>query len=142
LLCTMPFQHTAVRLAGDLDVFTRPSLERTLAQVDADVVVIDLRAVTFIDAGALGCLVELKKRLRARDRLGIVRIVTRDARTRRLFHITGLDKIFDLCESLEDAGDGCGLSYYNYWSEKSVRRPTRRFKPLCAPAARRTRSTS
>jgi anti-anti-sigma factor len=106
LLCTTPFQHTAVRLAGDLDVFARPALERTLAEVDADIVAVDLTDVTFIDAGALGCLVRLKNRLRARDRLGIVRIVAPQRRFQRLFHITGLNKIFDLFHNIEDANDG------------------------------------
>jgi anti-sigma B factor antagonist len=102
----MPFNHTAVRLTGVLDVFTRPSLERTLADVDADIVVVDLTRVSFMDAAALGCLVGLKKRLRARDRLGIVRIVTPNRRIQRLFHITGLNKIFNLFQSIEDANEG------------------------------------
>ncbi len=80
------------------------STERTLEQVDADVAIIDLSDVKFMDAGALGSFVSLKKRLRERGRLGLVRIVTRDVRFRRLFQITGLTKIFDLCESLRSAG--------------------------------------
>jgi anti-sigma B factor antagonist len=106
MLCTMPFQHTTVRFAGDLDAFTRTSMEQTLAEVDADIVVVDLTDVAFMDAGALGCLVTFKKRLRGRDRLGIVRIVTPDRRFQRLFQITGLNKIFDLFESVEDAMEG------------------------------------
>jgi anti-sigma B factor antagonist len=99
----MPFAHATVRLVGALDVFTRPSLERTLAEVDADVVVIDLTEVPIMDAGALGCLVALKKRLRARGRLGIVRVLTSNRRFRQLFQITGLNKIFEIVESVADA---------------------------------------
>lgn len=105
MLCTTPFHHAAVRLTGDLDAFTRESLERTLAEIDADIVVVDLTRVSFMDAAALGCLVGLKKRLRARDRLGIVRIVTPNRRIQRLFQITGLNKIFNLFQSIEDANE-------------------------------------
>jgi anti-anti-sigma factor len=90
-----------VRFAGDVDVFTRSSFERALAQADADIVVVDLTAVTFMDAGALGCLVTMKKRLRERGRLGIVRVVTPNRRFQRLFRITGLNKLFDIVETLE-----------------------------------------
>jgi anti-sigma B factor antagonist len=98
----MPFQHATVRFAGELDAFTRQSMQQRLAEVDADIVVVDLTEVTFMDAGALGCLVGFKQRLRARDRLGIVRIITPDCRFQRLFRITGLDKVFDLYESAEE----------------------------------------
>jgi anti-anti-sigma factor len=101
----MPFEHDTVRFVGDLDLLARPSMERTLAEVDADVVAIDLTEVTFIDASALGCLVGFKKRLRARGRLGIVKIVTSNRRFQQLFQITGLNKVFDIVESSAKAGD-------------------------------------
>jgi anti-anti-sigma factor len=110
LLCTMPFTHSTVRLTGDLDLFARPSLEQTLSDVDADIVLVDLTGVTFIDAGALGCLVGLKKRLRERARLGIVKIVTPDRRFQRLFHTTGLSRLFNLFESIDDANEDREIS--------------------------------
>jgi anti-sigma B factor antagonist len=100
LLCTIPFERAAVRLAGDLDVFALPSMERSFAQVDADIVVVDLTEVTFIGAAALGCLAGLKKRLRSNGRLGIVRIVGATPRVQQLFSITGLDKVFDISDSI------------------------------------------
>lgn len=103
MLCLSPFQQSVIRFSGDLDIATRASTERKLREVDTDVAIIDLSGVTFLDAGALGSFVGLKKRLRARGRLGIVRVVAPNPRFRRLFQITGLTKILEICESLSGA---------------------------------------
>ncbi len=101
VLCISPFAHQIVRLSGDLDFASRAATERSLRDADADVVVLDLTDVRYLDAGALGCFVGLKKRLRERGRLGIVRVVAPDLKLRRLFAITGLARVFDVCESLD-----------------------------------------
>jgi anti-sigma B factor antagonist len=89
-----------VRLSGDLD---RVRAEAALQGVDADIAIIDLTDVQFIDGGALGALVGLKKRLRTSGRLGILRIVTANPRFHRLFEMTGLDKVFHMHRSLPSA---------------------------------------
>lgn len=103
MLATQPLSKAFVALTGDLDIATRCSTETALQAVDADIVIVDLTGVRFIDGGALGLLVALKKRLSARGRVGIVKIVTPNERFQRLFRITGLTKYFDLHDSVPDA---------------------------------------
>jgi anti-sigma B factor antagonist len=94
------FSTTLVRLAGELDIANRVSTQALLDTVDADIAIIDLTDVRFIDGGALGLLVALKKRLHERGRLGVVKIIAPNRRIRRLFRITGLAKLFEIYESL------------------------------------------
>jgi anti-anti-sigma factor len=103
MLATATLSKAVVRLSGDLDIATRDSTQAQLDSVDADIAIVDLTDVRFMDGGALGLFVALKKRLRGSGRLGIVKIVTSNPRFVRLFHITGLIKLFDLHESLLQA---------------------------------------
>jgi anti-anti-sigma factor len=103
VLCATPLQKCVVRFSGDLDMANRACMKALLDRLDADVVIIDLSKASFLDAGALGCFVRLKNRLRESCRLGIVRIVVPNPRLRRLFEITGLTKAFDLHESFDSA---------------------------------------
>lgn len=102
MLATDLLSKALVTLTGDLDVATRASTEAALLAADADVVTVDLRGVRFIDGGALGLLVALKKRLRARGRIGIVRIVTANPQFQRLFVVTGLAKVFEIRDSIPE----------------------------------------
>jgi anti-sigma B factor antagonist len=63
--------------------------------------VLDLEAVDFVDSTGLGTIVSVLKR--ARTHGGDLRLVCTEARIRRLFEITGLDKAVPLHASLEDA---------------------------------------
>ncbi|HKU66809.1 MAG TPA: STAS domain-containing protein [Candidatus Baltobacteraceae bacterium] len=103
MLATASLSKAVVRLSGDLDIATREQTQARLDAIDSDVAIVDLTDVRFIDGGALGLFVALKKRLRARGRLGIVKIVTSNPRFVRLFHITGLVKLLDLHDSLPNA---------------------------------------
>lgn len=77
-----------LRPAGELDIATAPTLERELeaaAAGDAEVIVLDLRQLTFMDSSGIHLL------LRANDTWG--------ARDERLRIITGpplIDRVFDL----------------------------------------------
>lgn len=103
MLATQRLSHALVRLTGDLDIASRPATKALLDSVDADVAVVDLTNVKFLDGGALGLLVALKKRLRMRGRLGIVKIIAPNPRFARLFQITGLTKLFDVHQSAAEA---------------------------------------
>jgi anti-sigma B factor antagonist len=103
MLATQLLTKAVVRLTGDLDIASRVRTEAALEEVDADIAIVDLTQVDFMDGGALGLFVALKKRLRERGRLGIVKIVTRNERFRRLFSITGLNKLFDIHDSISGA---------------------------------------
>jgi anti-sigma B factor antagonist len=63
--------------------------------------VLDLEAVDFLDSTGLGTIVSVLKR--ARTHGGDLRLVCTEARIRRLFEITGLDKAVPLHASLDDA---------------------------------------
>jgi anti-anti-sigma factor len=82
-----------VRVAGDLDIATGPSLDQILRRLDAahpgSQVVLDLSAVTFIDCSGLGAL------LRARNLFGDrfwLRVIP--PTVSRLFDLTGVDATF------------------------------------------------
>lgn len=96
---TERLSQAVLRLSGDLDAASRPQTQAQLQAIDADVAIIDLTDVRFLDGGALGLLVALRKRLRREGRLGIVKIIAPNPRIQRLFQISGLTKLFEMQES-------------------------------------------
>jgi anti-sigma B factor antagonist len=100
-----------VAVTGEIDLFTAPEFkQRVAAPIDAGRlrVVVDLTATTFIDSSSLGVLIGAHRRLRRHDgRLVIV--CTNDA-IAKTFRITGLDSVFTIVGSLEEAlnGDAVG----------------------------------
>lgn len=99
---------TIVEVVGDIDVSSaarfRDELNRSIADATAPVIV-DLTKVPFLDSTALGVLVGRLKAMRLRE-LDMALVVA-DDRLRRNFHITGLDQVFRLFETLDDALEGC-----------------------------------
>ena len=82
-----------VRVAGELDAFTAPQLERTvegmLMVLDGDVVDIDLSECTFVDSAGLHALL---RSAHSAARHGLRLILWHPSPTlRRLLAITGLD---------------------------------------------------
>lgn len=67
-------------------------------------VVVDLTATTFIDSSSLGVLIGAHRRLQARD--GSLVVVCDNDAIVKTFRITGLDGVFTLVPSLDDAPDG------------------------------------
>ena len=95
---------TVVAVHGEIDVATSPTLRERLIDLvsnGATRMVLDLEAVDFVDSTGLGTIVSVLKR--ARTHGGDLRLVCTEARMRRLFEITGLDKAVPLHASLEDA---------------------------------------
>lgn len=93
-----------VDVAGEIDVYTSPKLrERLVALVAGGTVrlVVNLEHVDFIDSTGLGVLVGILKRVRARD--GSLDLVCRQDGLLRVFTITGLDNVFAIHATLEDA---------------------------------------
>ena len=64
-------------------------------------IVVDLAKVTFIDSTALGVVVGGVKGIRAHG--GSLDIICRDENIRRIFEITGLDRILGMYGSREEA---------------------------------------
>jgi anti-anti-sigma factor len=89
---------------GELDLHVAPELqERIRAAIDreAELVVVDLSAVTFIDSMALGVLLGATDRLRRHG--GDLRLVVPSPQLRRVFEIAQLDRIFSLDRTRESA---------------------------------------
>lgn len=98
-----------IELEGEVDVYTAPQLKQqmiSLLEGGAKTMVVDLAKVDYLDSTALGVLIGGLKRMRETD--GNLVLVCPNARIRRVFEITGLDKIFDLFNSTDEARDSLG----------------------------------
>jgi anti-sigma B factor antagonist len=96
-----------VAVNGEIDLFTAPDFKRHVSQpIDAGVshVVIDLSKTTFIDSSSLGVLIGAHRRLKLRG--GSLTIVTASEAITKTFRITGLDGVFTLVSTIDDALDG------------------------------------
>ena len=90
-------------LAGELDVDGAADLRDRLGRLIPDgPVIVDLRQVSFIDSMGLGVLIAAHQRSGRSTRLPVVVDPGQDA-VRRLFEITNLDRIFAICDSLDQA---------------------------------------
>ncbi len=95
---------TVVTVGGEIDVYTAPllreALDKLIAAGQVDLVV-NLDGVTFMDSTGLGVLVGRLKLVRAQS--GTLRVVCTHERILKIFKITGLDKVFHIYDSVEDA---------------------------------------
>lgn len=93
-----------VEVGGEIDVYTAPRLrEAIVAAVDAGHIrlIIDVQKVDFLDSTGLGVLVGALKRVRADG--GSLDIVCTQERILKIFQITGLDKVFGLHQTIDEA---------------------------------------
>lgn len=99
--------HTALQVAGEVDVYTAPKLREKLIELLADGhhrLIVDLSDVEFLDSTGLGVLVGGLKRVRYHD--GSLALVCGEERILKVFRITGLTKVFPIYDTLEDALQG------------------------------------
>ena len=88
---------------GDLDLASAPNLKWALADVqraESRHVVVDLSRVGFIDSTALGVLVGAQRALDPGVRLAIA---CAEENVLRIFELTGLDGMFEIVPTLQDA---------------------------------------
>jgi anti-sigma B factor antagonist len=100
-----------VAVKGEIDLFTAPEFkERVSAPIDAgrSNVIVDLTATTFIDSSSLGVLIGAHRRLKLRG--GSLVVVCDNDAIVKTFRITGLDGVFTLVRSLDDALNGDAVS--------------------------------
>jgi anti-sigma B factor antagonist len=91
-----------VELEGEVDIYSSPQFKEALSQgIAVGRIVVDLAKVTFIDSTALGVVVGGVKGIRAHG--GSLDIICRDENIRRIFEITGLDRILGMYGSREEA---------------------------------------
>lgn len=89
-----------IELEGEVDVYTAPQLkQQMMAQLESGTkeIAVDLTKVEYLDSTALGVLIGGLKRMRERD--GNLALICPSQRIKRVFEITGLDKIFDIYAS-------------------------------------------
>jgi len=95
---------SVIDLEGEVDVYTAPQLKQQIIDLlDGGVrhVIVNLTAVDYLDSTALGVLIGGLKRLRERN--GALDLICPNPRIRRIFEITGLDKIFDIYATEDEA---------------------------------------
>ena len=97
-------EHTVLEVGGEIDVYTAPQLrERLIELVEGGQqhIVVDMEQVEFLDSTGLGVLVGGLKRVRAQD--GSLRLVCGQERILKIFRITGLEKVFSIYPTVEEA---------------------------------------
>lgn len=97
-------ERHVVAVSGEIDLFTAPDVKAALTgAIDAGRtrLVVDLSETTFLDSTALGVLIGAIKRVRARS--GAMTVVNTDPNIAKTFEITGLDQIFTICGSRDEA---------------------------------------
>jgi len=95
---------TVVHVAGEIDIYTAPVLRERLDEhisAGRHHLVVDLTGVTFMASTGLGVLVGRLKLVRAAN--GTLRLVCSSERILSVFSITGLDKVFQIFPSVDDA---------------------------------------
>ena len=93
-----------IELGGEVDLYTAPEFKERMVQVIEDGkkhVIVDLSKATFIDSTTLGVLVGGVKRLRPSG--GSLALVCTDQNITKIFEITGLDRVFPIHASREEA---------------------------------------
>ncbi|HEX8156410.1 MAG TPA: STAS domain-containing protein [Solirubrobacteraceae bacterium] len=105
-------ERHVLSVRGEIDLFTAPELKQVLAEsIEAGRIriIIDLTATTFLDSTALGVLIGAVKRLRSRS--GALAIVNTDENIAKTFEITGLDQIFTILPTREEAVEAVGAAH-------------------------------
>ena len=96
-----------VAVTGEIVLFTAPEFKQRMSQPIEDGVdrlIVDLSGTTFIDSSSLGVLIGAHRRLK--QRRGTLVVVCDNEAIVKTFKITGLDGVFTLVRTLDDALDG------------------------------------
>ena len=95
---------TVLRPQGEIDFATGPRLKESITEtlVAGEVhLVVDLLGVDFIESTGLGALIGGRRRAEALN--GSLSLVCGEEQLLEVFRITGLDKVFAIYASVEDA---------------------------------------
>jgi anti-sigma B factor antagonist len=93
-----------IQLGGEVDLYTAPEFKERLVELIENgktKIVVDLSDATFIDSTTLGVLVGGVKRLRPAG--GSLALVCSDQNITKIFEITGLDRVFPIHETRDEA---------------------------------------
>lgn len=93
-----------VTVKGEVDVYTAPKLKDELLgliEEGKNQIVVDLEGVEFMDSSGLGVLVGALRRLKERE--GTLALVCTKGPVLRILSITGLNKVFPVYQSVDEA---------------------------------------
>ena len=93
-----------IQLGGEVDLYTAPEFKERLVELIENgktKIVVDLSEATFIDSTTLGVLVGGVKRLRPSG--GSLALVCSDQNITKIFEITGLDRVFPIHGTRDEA---------------------------------------
>ncbi|HKF79212.1 MAG TPA: STAS domain-containing protein [Thermoleophilaceae bacterium] len=96
-----------IELGGEVDLYTAPEFKERMVELiesGKKQIVVDLSEATFIDSTTLGVLVGGVKRLRPAG--GSLTLVCTDDNITKIFEITGLDRVFPIHGSRDEAIEG------------------------------------
>jgi anti-sigma B factor antagonist len=91
-------------LRGEIDVYTAPRLRQAIIELvegGERNIVVDMEKVDFLDSTGLGVLVGGLKRVKTRE--GNLSLVASQEKILKIFEITGLDKVFPIAGTVEEA---------------------------------------
>ena len=97
-------ERTVLAVSGEVDVYTAPALRDRIADLldgGQQQLIIDLGGVEFLDSTGLGVLVAGLNR--AREVGGSLSLVCPQERVLKLFRITGLDEVFTVHPTVDEA---------------------------------------
>ena len=100
-----------IALTGEVDLYTAPEFKQQLLEVigqGGKDVIVDFTNTTFIDSTTLGVLVGGVKRLRPNG--GRLSLVCNDRNITKIFEITGLDRVFTIFPTRDEALAKAGAS--------------------------------
>ncbi len=104
-MSTVP--ERVVSLIGDIDVETRSATRATLNELaDAECAIVDLTQVGYIDSSGVTELMLAFNRRRDADGEPIRLVVVPGSNVARLVELTGLNQLFPIFASVEDARAG------------------------------------
>jgi anti-sigma B factor antagonist len=95
---------TVISPAGEVDVYTAPVLRQQLVELlnaEEQCLIVDFTRIDFIDSTGLGILVGALRR--ARTMGAAMSIAGQSASAKKLFAITGLDRVFEAFDTVDAA---------------------------------------
>ena len=92
-----------IELAGELDLSTIPKLETCLRKAleSRTALILDLRALTFIDSSGIALLIKAHQASAADGTLRT--IISRESQVERVLGIAGVDRVLEISFDLEEA---------------------------------------
>ena len=98
-------KYTVVEVKGEIDLYSVKLLKEKVSIIlegkKVSNLLMDLTQVNYIDSTGLGILIGIKRR--CTEKGGRMTLVSGSERITNLFSITGLNKVFTICKTVQEA---------------------------------------